>query len=180
MFSDPLNLGQIDAASIFDFLYEVFHTDFVANKTYLANTVYINPQSYRKEDNKECCFWHLTTREDKEQVWINGRKSWISNGRLIDYGRASRLGWVKQILTSHDHEQIKLFYHQETNAKKNIRLYLWAHEVDFVVILQKLGKSSSFLVTSFYITHDGKRKEYQQRYEYYCSNTEQFKNMLWF
>jgi hypothetical protein len=48
-------------------------------------------------------------------------------------------------------------------------LYLWLHEKNFVVILQKLGKSSSFLVTSFYIDHEDKKVDYQDYYENYTN-----------
>lgn len=87
---------------------------------------------------------------------------------------------MKEILENHTHEKIKLFYHRESNKKRDIRLYLWAYKDDFVVILQKLGKSSSFLVTSFYIDHQGKRDDYQKRYEKYQNGDETLKGCEWF
>ena len=87
---------------------------------------------------------------------------------------------MKEILANHTHEKIKLFYHRESNKKRDIRLYLWAYEEDFVVILQKLGKSSSFLVTSFYIDHQGKRDDYQKRYEKYRNGDKTLKECEWF
>jgi len=180
MLSTPLDLGCVDATKIIDFLYSFFHRDFVANKTYLAQSIYINPRSWQKEDGKELDFWHLTTREDKEKIWENNKPVWKKRGRFPDFDRASRIEWVKQILTNHGHEDIKMFYHQETNRKRNIRLYLWAYDDDFVVILQKLGRSDSFLVTSFYIDHQGKRRNYEQRYQKYVNGTEALKNCEWF
>ncbi|WP_411727784.1 hypothetical protein [Methyloglobulus sp.] len=164
MLSEPLQLGKVDASKIIDFLYTFFHRDFVANKTYLSQTVYINPRSDRLDDGKELVFWHLTTRENKRQVRQGNRWVWISEGRCTDYARSERIEWVKQVLVNHDHPSIRLFYHRENNAKRNIRLYLWAHEHDFVVILQKLGRSSSFLVTSFYLSDKGKCTDYERRY----------------
>lgn len=180
MLSQPINLGQIDATRIIDTLYQIFCRDFVANKTFLATSIYIDPRSHRKDDGKELDFWHLTTKENKERVWVNNRPVWQSTGRFTDFQRASRLEWVKQILCNHSHAAIKMFYHQETNEKKDVRLYLWAHENDFVVILQKLGKSTSFLVTSFYIEHAGKRKDYEQRYSYFINNPTNFAGVMWF
>ncbi len=180
MLSDPIDLGRINATDIIDTLYDIFHRDFVASRTYLANSIYINPRSYSKEDGKELDFWHLTTREEKEKVWENRRPVWKVIGRYPDFDRASRLEWVKQILTNHTHECIKMFYHRENNKKKDIRLYLWAHEEDFVVILQKLGRSSSFLVTSFYVDHDGKRRDYQQRYDNYIGDNNGLQGCEWF
>jgi len=180
MLSEPINLNKIPATEIIDYLYSIFHRDFVANKTYLANAIYINPRSHLKDEGKELDFWHLTSREEKETVWENKRKIIKVIGRYPDFDRASRLEWVKQILTSHNHQSIKLFYHRETNKKRNIRLYLWAYEHDFVVILQKLGRSDSFLVTSFYIDYDGKKRNYQARYLNYINGDNDLKNCEWF
>jgi hypothetical protein len=180
MLSDILRLDKIDATKIIDFLYDIFHRDFVANKTYIADKIYINPRSHNKDDGKERDFWHLTTREVKEKVWVNRRPVWQVVDRYPDYGRAERLEWVKQILSNHTHESIKLFYHRETNKKRDVRLYLWAYEYDFVVIMQKLGKSSSFLVTSFYIDHEGKVDDYEKRYENYTNGDKDLNGCEWF
>jgi len=180
MLSEPIELNKIDATQIIEFLYRIFHHDFVANKTYLAKTIYINPRSHRKDDGKELDFWHLTTREQKETVWENRRRVTRVIGRYPDFARASRLEWVKQILTQHNHEDIKLFYHRESNKKRNLRLYLWAYKHDFVVILQKLGRTDSFLVTSFYIDHDGKKRDYQTRYLNYSNGDNDLQGCDWF
>ncbi len=180
MLSEPLELGDIEATTLFDYLYDFFRRDFIDSRTYLAKSIWINPRTYRKEDGKEQDFWHLTSREEKERVWGGKRYVWQSLGRYPDYGRASRIEWVKQILVNHDSEEIKLFYHRESNRKRDIRLYLWAYNFDFVVILQKLGKSSSFLVTSFYIDHQGKRNDYEKRYENYVSEDVDLEGCEWF
>jgi len=180
MLSEPLNLGVIDATALFEYLYEFFRRDFIESRTLLANTIWINPKSYDKEDGKEKVFWHLTSRDEKERVWNGKQFVWNSIGRYLDYGRASRIEWVKQILLNHNSDQIKLFYHRESNTKRDIRLYLWAFNFDFVVILQKLGKSSSFLVTSFYIDHQGKRNDYEKRYENYVEGDIELYGCEWF
>ncbi len=73
-----------------------------------------------------------------------------------------------------------MFYHRENNKKRNIRLYLWAYEEDFVVILQKLGRSDAFLVTSFYINHSGKRRDYEKRYQNYINGNNELEGVEWF
>lgn len=180
MLDEILDLDVVEATKLFDYLYQIFHRDFVANKTYLANTIYINPKSNDLEDNKEKVFWHLTSRGHKEEYWEGRVKKFRSIGRYPDFRRAERIHWIKAILENHDNDKIKLFYHRETNKKRDIRLYLWAYEEDFVVILQKLGKSSSFLVTSFYIDHQGKRKDYQNRYDNYKNGDEDLEGCEWF
>jgi len=180
MLSDILDLSKVDATSLIDYLYAIFHRDFIANDTYLAEQIYINPRRYKKDEDKEIDFWHLITREQKEKVWQNRKPVWKTIGRYPDYRRAERLEWVKQILINHTDQAIKLFYHRETNKKRDIRLYLWAYDHDFVVILQKLGNTESFLVTSFYIDHNAKRQDYQKRYDNYISKDPDLEGCEWF
>ena len=180
MLNEPINLERIDATRIIDSLYDIFDRDFVSNQTYLANSIYVDPQSNRKDEGKELSFWHLTTRKDYTYEWVNGRKIKIGGERYPDFQRASRLEWIKQILTNHDDDCIKMFFYKEQTGKKPIRLYLWAEDHDFVVILQKLGRSSSFLVTSFYIDQEHKREDYESRYEAYLDNSTGLASYRWF
>ncbi len=167
--SATIDLEGLEASELFETLYEdYFCVDFIDEKTYLNETIYIDPQSTQKSENKEKAFWHLTSR-DKQYTVKEGNKWVTKKDRLPDFDRAERLEWVKVIIENHNDSNIKNFYHKETKGKKEIRLYLWLFQKDFVVILQKLGSSSSFLVTSFYITHNSKRDEYQNRYEKYLN-----------
>jgi len=170
MLPQIIALGSIEAGQLFDYLYECFSRDFIRTSTYLNGTIWINPRSDRKEDGKESTFWHLTSREQERRV-KRGNQWVIEKERLPDYRRMERIEWVRQIIVNHSNPAIKLFYHKETNKKQDIRLYLWAHAHDFVVILQKLGRSSSFLVTSFYIDHQGKRKDYERRHTAYLNKS---------
>ncbi|MFW2590666.1 hypothetical protein ACN5PC_01960 [Aliarcobacter butzleri] len=182
MFSKIIDLDSIEITELFEVLYEYFCEDFIDNKTYLNSNIYINPRTYKKdkETGKEIDFWHLTTRENT-YTKKEGKKFIKVKERLPDYRRSERLRWIKKIIENHTIDDIKLFYHQESNEHKDIRLYLWLEDYDFVVILQKLGKSSSFLVTSFYIDRDGKREEYLKRYDNYISKTdESLKDCEWF
>lgn len=163
-----LNLSRVDAAHLMDWLYQIFHRDFVAQRTYLSNTIWIDPQSSRKDDGKELAFWHLTSRKQSYSVREGGRYITTSE-RLPDFRRSERLEWVKLIIDNHEDQRIKQFYFRENNDKRDVRLYLWAHQHDFVVILQKLGRSSTFLVTSFFIDHSRKKADYEQRYADYLA-----------
>jgi len=140
-----------------NFLYDIFKNDFIENRCFLADKIYIDPKSHEKMDNKEEIFWHIITKKQR------GR-------RVFDFARASRIKWVKPIIENYFDLEIKIFYYFEDNRK--IRLYLWAYNHDFVVILQKLGKSSSYLVTSFYIDNQKKRDKFQKKYEDYINKTD--------
>ena len=166
MFEFTLDLEPLNKDEFFDVLYKYFHRDFIENKSYLNKTICIDPQSYKKDGGKEASFWHLTTRTVTSTIKVGNKHIQIDE-RLPDYERSERIEWIKEIITNHDHAEVKLFYHIETNSKKDTRLYLWAHRYDFVVILQKLGKSSSFLVTSFYIDQEHKKNTYEVRYKRY-------------
>lgn len=137
---------------IIEFLYKIFQNDFIDNSCYLANKIYINPQSDKKRDDKEDVFWHVVTRKER-------------GSRKLDKHRASRIRWIKPIILHHNNHKIKMFYYFEDTKK--IRLYLWAFQVDFVVILQKLGASSSYLVTSFYIDNQKKRDVFERKFSDY-------------
>ena len=144
MFSPLIDLTNRTEDEIIAFLYGIFKEHFIDNDTYLADTIYIDPKSDDMERgmDKPKIYWHIITRKER------GR-------RRLDRHRASRLHWIKLIILNHTHQTIKLFYYYEDNGK--IRLYLWAYNEDFAVILQKIGKeNSSYIVTSFYIDNEHK------------------------
>lgn len=152
-----------------DFLYAIFKDDFVNNDVHLNGTVYIDPKSHDKEDGKEKVFCHIVTK-------VNPK----TKKREFDENRASRIKWIKKIIENYFNHQIKLFYHYE-EKQKVIRLYLWAYNKDFIVIIQKLGKKSSYLVTSFYIDKNYNRKIYDKRFETYINKSDdKLKGCEWF
>lgn len=181
MLEKVINLAEIDGTEQIEYLYtNFFYPDFVGGNTYLNGNIYIDPITFEKEDGYEKTFWHLTTREHFYQK-KQGKRFINVKKRLPDYGRAERIDWVKKIIENAHDEYIRAFYHIETDGKKELRLYLWLYKQDFVVILQKLGKSSSFLVTSFYIDVPKKRRIYQERYDVYVSRSkEELQGCEWF
>lgn len=180
MFKAPLNLqGQTEPA-VYDFLYPMFQRDFVIADTYINNTIYVDPKGQGVRDGKEEVFWHITTREQSKTVKQDKKMVRIKH-RPFDPDRASRIEWIRPMLVNHTSPLIKLFYRKETKGKKPIRLYFWAYQHDFVVIVQKLGQSDSFLVTCFYITEQYKRASYQKWYNDYRSGCNpELKNCEWF
>lgn len=123
-----------DTSELVEFLYNIFRLDFIESSTFLADKIYVDPISNDKQDGKESIFWHVITRK------VNGK-------RMIDEPRACRIVWIKPIVINYAHSAVKMFYYYEDTKK--IRLYLWVPHEDFIVILQKLGETSSYLVTSF-------------------------------
>ncbi|KIM02926.1 MAG: hypothetical protein WA080_04205 [Sulfuricurvum sp.] len=158
MFSETINFESCcQSDEIVEFLYSIFKNDFIDTSCHLANTIYIDPIAKDKRNEKEKIFWHIITKDNAK-----------SEKRELDKNRASRIKWIKKMILNHNHHKIKLFYHYE-NRQKVVRLYLWAYDENFIVIIQKLGKSSSHLVTSFYIDKHYNKNIYETRYQNYLS-----------
>lgn len=173
MLAAPIDLTDLNSdTEIFDYLYLFFEADFIEQRTLLAGSIYLDPNGQGMRDGREEVFWHITTREKKKTV-KQGNKFVPLVSRPLDPDRASRIDWIRPILLNHNHTNIKLFYRKETKGKQQIRLYLWAHQHDFVVIVQKLGASDAFLVTSFYITEGYKRASYTRWHVEYTTGVNQ-------
>lgn len=158
MFNEIINFNSCcEENDKIDFLYDIFKNDFIDNDVNLNGTIYIDPKSHDKQNGKENIFWHIVTRKDR-------------GDRIFDIPRACRIKWIKQIILNYTSTKIKMFYFYENDRK--IRLYLWAFECDFVVILQKLGHSSSYLVTSFYIDNERKKNIFQRKYNNYTNEVD--------
>ena len=169
MFSEVVNLYNKNDDEIIELLYEIFKNDFILNRTYLAQRVYIDPMSDDIETsiNKEKIFWHVISRKNR-------------GTRRVDKPRACRINWIRPMILNYNHVKIKLFYHYEDNNK--IRLYLWAYDNDFAVILQKIGsRNSSYVVTSFYIDNQNKRDAFERKFiKYQNSNDTRLESCEWF
>lgn len=180
MLNRPIDLSAYTETQAFDHLYPFFERDFVTQRTLLATRIYVDPTGQGMRDGREEVFWHVTTRERKKRVKQGKTYTQIVT-RPLDPDRASRIEWIRPILLNHDHADIRRFYRKETKGKKPIRLYLWAYKEDFVVIVQKLGASDAFLVTSFYITEAYKRASYQKWFnEYSAGSMPELHGCEWF
>ena len=168
MFSNLIDFENKAEDEIIEFLYKIFKNDFIDNHTFLANKVYIDPKKddIERSINKPKIYWHIVSRKNR------GR-------RFLDRNRASRLHWIKLIILNYQNNSIKLFYYYEDNGY--IRLYLWLHQENFAVILQKIGRDSSYVVTSFYIDNQRKRDIFEKKYQSYWNNIDnRLNNCEWF
>ena len=82
MFSSVINLEDKNDNEIIELLYEIFKNDFIDNRTYLAEKIYIDPKKREKHNNKENIFWHIITRVHQK-----------SKKREFDKERAIRIKW---------------------------------------------------------------------------------------
>lgn len=160
MFRNKIDFTTIATQNeIYEMLYNIFKRDFIDNNTHLAGAIYLNPNFGTPVNSKEEIFWHIVTRKNER-----------TRVREFDEDRASRIEWIKKAVEHYTHSDIKLFYFYENSGK--IRLYLWIYNHDFLVILQKIGDTESYIVTSFYIDNDKKRDKTNRKYDDYIANTD--------
>lgn len=141
---------------ILDRLYAVFDTEFKQGKPrYDGLPVWWDRRCLDGDPHEEG-FWHLTTREDK-----------TTGDRLLDTPRAKRLRWCKATIDNCALADVLVFDYEEGNGK--IRTYLWVHEADYVVILErreKKGKTIAYsLVTAFFLDGPSRRRAMQKKYD---------------
>src|SRR5512139_343321 len=75
-------------------------------------------------------FWHAVSRGDLR-----------TGERLIDFRRAERLPWAKPLMESQERPEIIVFLHREGQRDKGVRIYIWLHGYDYVLILQTRKKA---------------------------------------
>ena len=152
-------------------LYKYFEDDFIINTTTLNKQYDIKIDTLSKKNNKPKIFWHVITRE-KEVRTRRGRTWQIKKIRKFDKNRAKRIRWIKHLILNFDkvNRNILAFFYRETSGQNRgkLRLYIWAKDHDYIVILEKLNRNSSFLVTAFYIDDNYNKETYQDRYENSC------------
>lgn len=164
---DPVAF-QGDWDSFVRALYAVFEADFKYGRPRYQNCPVWHDRRVEAGDTYgyEEGFWHLVTRD--QWVW-NSTVRRKEKQRLPELDRASRMPWTKPTI-DHDTEPEMLVwdFEDETRRGKAVRSYIWIKEFDFAVILERQTKRFGdvyLLITSFYIDHEGKRRDLQGRYD---------------
>ncbi len=161
-------------------LYEYFKDDFITNETHLNSKYKIDIDTMSVRNRKPKIFWHVITRE--EEIRVRRGRTWqIKKIRKFDKNRAKRIRWIKHLILNFNDtaNNILSFFYTKTKGvnRGKLRLYIWAKEHDYIVIIEKLNSNSSFLVTAFFIDEHYKKSTYQQRYE--NSGNLQFRMSMW-
>ncbi len=137
-------------------LYAVFEHDFKNGRPrYNGLPVWWDRRCLDSDPHEEG-FWHLVTRDDKQ-----------SGDRLLDSPRAQRLGWCRAVIDNSDEADVLVFDYEEGNGR--VRTYLWGHQFDYVVILEKVirrGRDIAYsLVTAFNLDGPSSRRRLQKKYD---------------
>lgn len=137
-------------------LYDIFRTDFVLGRPNYDGLPIWWDQRKLDGDSREEGFWHLVTKDDRE-----------SGERLPDFPRAKRLPWCRATIEMNAPPDVLVFDYEEGKGK--IRRYLWVHECDYLVVLEKRrrnGKDRAYsLVTAFYLDGSSSRMKIQRKYK---------------
>ena len=148
-------------------LYEIFCRDIRDhNLRYLGYKIWFFPE---KEDGKEKIFWHLTSRECKQQqIPRRQRKFYPADQdynqpeRLPDPRRCERLPWVRPLIENPANPEVLAWDYEE--GDQTIKTYVWLKEEGFVVIMKKLNNGKRRLITSFYVDKEFKREDFKRKY----------------
>jgi hypothetical protein len=137
----------------FEELYAVFRRDLLlARVTYRGFNVWFYCE---RDRGKEEIFWHLTHREDKSQD---------PPVRLPDLRRCERLPWVRPMIVRCPDTASQLFDWDHKEGNGDIKTYIWLKDLDFVVIMKKLGDGQRRLITSFYLDYEHQRQKMQKKW----------------
>jgi hypothetical protein len=137
-------------AATYEALYIVFEQDFKASQPiYEGRAVWFFSQM---DGGKEVIFWHLTTRDDKND-----------GVRLPDLRRSELLPWVRPML---DHPQMpEVLAWDYVEGDGTIKTYVWLENYDFLVVMKKYPDGRRRLITSFWIEYRHTKQKLRKKYE---------------
>jgi len=137
-------------------LYNVFKADFIQGSPRYEGLPVWHDRRKLDGDPHEEGFWHLVTKEDK-----------VTKDRYPDFPRAKRLRWCRATIDKNAPPDVLVFDYEEGDGR--IRRYLWVHECDYLVVLEKRrrgGKDRAYsLVTAFYLDGSSGKRRIQKKYD---------------
>jgi hypothetical protein len=136
-------------------LYAVFEHDFKRGRPKLNEFEVWWDHRKREETGYEEGFHHLIEREER-----------VTMERLFDPRRAERLPWAAPTINNSNDAEVKVWDYKEANGKTNT--YVWLHQWDYVIILQKRAMRVGpvvFVVTAFHVDGDSKRRNLWRKWE---------------
>lgn len=137
-------------------LYTVFTSDFVTGDPSYEGLPVWHDRRKLDGDPHEEGFWHLVTMKDRN-----------TGDRLLDTPRAKRLRWCRATIDNGSPPDVLVFDYEEGGGQ--LRRYLWIHECDYLVILEKRkpgGKDKAYmLITAFYLDGPSSKRRIQRKYD---------------
>lgn len=141
-----MNFGG-DWQSYSETIYQRYHTDIVEKPRSLwGNEVKIRWKPVEQE--KPFNFWHVISEGQTEE------------SRTPDMSRCARIGWIAWVINScnENHECIRWYISERSTPRgRKFNLVLWAHEHDYVVILEPRD-GFALLVTAYPLAERRRQK----------------------
>ena len=136
----------------YDKLFKIFKHDFIETQLYFhgEKIVYQEAIDHNTPGEYPHGFTHLITRKNGGQ-------------RIIDYGRATKLPWVRAII-EHSNDPAIVIIKKTQSSEKYVLVdntYLWLENHDFLVVLRHITKGfyqGQMLITAYVITESYERK----------------------
>ena len=130
-------------------IYDIYLDEIYGKLTLFSQPVYCRIKPVY--DNKHECFWHLMTQDFEKKK--------NNNERFPDLHRCRRIKWIPYIINNNRDSDIVCWIkpHRRKTGKKSVcedRVYLWAKNANFVVILGKQNKPTGYQLITSYCTND--------------------------
>jgi hypothetical protein len=135
-------------------LYDIFKHDFIENHPIMRNVPVWHDKRKDAEGKYEEVFWHLTHR-----------KNHSTGEREFDVARSRKLPWCSPVLNNSDDSSVCVWDYVDG---RRVRTYLWLHDLDYVVIVEKRMVRSAqiaWLVTAYHVDGDRTRRGLTRKYE---------------
>ena len=131
-------------------LYAVFKKDFLESRLRLKSLP-VGIRKEPKEKGKEATFWHITTFGKKEKE------------RLQDLRKCERICWIKPIIESFPHKDIKVWLNRRGRDE---RICLCYGNCEYLVVLRKMPKYV-LLITAYPVKNPQTKTQLQNQRQYY-------------
>ncbi|KKS30637.1 MAG: Phage P1-like protein [Parcubacteria group bacterium GW2011_GWA2_43_11] len=147
-----ITLGAHNGDVIFymDTLYQAFLNDLVnLNCTLLGKPVYVSRKL--EVDGRYERFWHIITDPHSPRT------------QDIQHLRAEKIPWIKAVIDNFARPEVLAY---EIKKDRDLKLYLYIPEQEFMVILVDKGKEYHF-VTAYHIRYSYMLRQYDREYRQY-------------
>jgi len=128
-------------------LYSVFKKDFIDNQPNLKKyKIFIIIEPKFKE--KEWSFWHITSEGD------------VESKRTQDFRKCEKIGWIKPIIESYPHQDIKAW---RTKEKGRIKICLCYGNWEYLIVLKRI-KKGFLLITAYPVEYSNTKRKLKKQY----------------
>jgi len=138
----------------------IFKRDIEDNPDFKFRTKQIRPIKKEGEAPMQTLFYHLTTREEKDE---KGKKT---KKRSFEIERSKRLHWIKYHIDELKKTNVDVFsYEDRIEGRADvIRTYIYDLDAEYVIILEPYRNTLDYyLLTAYYLNEPGGKKQIEKK-----------------